>query len=112
MVSLKSLDKLIKENNRENSVIFANEVGNTVHDIFSEATSHKEFGNGRFARNLLEQTIMKQSARLTAYANIAGSGSDASRPLRRQELITLLSEDIAVESVKNYKVEKPSIGFR
>ena len=82
-----------------------------AHDLFSVATSHKEFGNGRFARNLLEQTIMKQSARLAECANFVGTDSSATRPLRRQELITLLAEDIAIESVMNYKQEKRAIGF-
>ena len=82
-----------------------------AHDLFSVATSHKEFGNGRFARNLLEQTIMKQSARLAECANFTGTDSSAIRPLRRQELITLIAEDIAVESVMNYKQEKRAIGF-
>lgn len=35
-----------------------------AHDLLAEAVTHADFGNGRFARNLLEQTIMKQSARL------------------------------------------------
>ena len=52
-MSLKSLDKLIKENNRENSVIFANEVGNTVHDIFSEAVAVSEAMSNTFIQELL-----------------------------------------------------------
>ena len=78
-------------------------------NLFSEAVKHKEFGNGRFARNLLEQTVMKQSARLIHLTE----GTDApSQPLHRKDLITLLADDLAVESVTNYRVEKQSIGFR
>lgn len=80
-----------------------------AHSVFSEAVKHTEFGNGRFARNLLEQTIMKQSARLIHL----NEGADASsRPLHRKDLITLVADDLAVESVTNYRVEKPAIGFR
>lgn len=75
-----------------------------AHSLFSEVDSHKEFGNGRFVRNLLEQSIMKQSARL---ANSAGKKS-----LHRKELITLLAEDIAMEMVQNCKQEKRPIGFQ
>lgn len=53
LVSLKSLDKLIKENNRENSVIFANEVSNTVLDIFSEAVAVSQAMNNSFVQDLL-----------------------------------------------------------
>ena len=78
-------------------------------NLFSEAVKHTEFGNGRFARNLLEQTIMKQSARLIRMNAETGTPS---RPLHRKDLITLEADDLAVESVQNYRVEKPGIGFR
>ena len=77
-------------------------------NLFSEAVKHTEFGNGRFARNLLEQTIMKQSARLIHLSE----GTDTpAQPLHRKDLITLEADDLAVENVMNYRVEKPSIGF-
>ena len=80
-----------------------------AYDLFSEAVTHADFGNGRFARNLLEQTIMKQSARLIHLSE----GTDSpSQPLHRKDLITLVADDLAVESAQNYRVEKPSIGFR
>ena len=77
--------------------------------LFSEAVKHTEFGNGRFARNLLEQTVMKQSARLI---RLNEESDDPARPLHRKDLITLEADDLAVESVMNYRVEKPAIGFR
>lgn len=79
-----------------------------AHDLFEEAVTHADFGNGRFARNLLEQSIMKQSARLM---RLNAETSTSSRPLRRKELITLLAEDIAIENMINYKQEKKPIGF-
>ncbi len=54
VVSLKSLDKLIKENNRENSLIYANEVGNAVIDIFSEAIAVSQTINNPFIRGILK----------------------------------------------------------
>ena len=78
------------------------------YDLFAEAVTHADFGNGRFARNLLEQSIMKQSARLI---RMNAETSAPSRPLSRKDLITLLADDLSVESVTNYRVEKPSIGF-
>ena len=77
-------------------------------DLFAEAVTHADFGNGRFARNLLEQTVMKQSARLI---RLNEETDDPARPLHRKDLITLEADDLAVESVMNYRVEKPSIGF-
>lgn len=53
IVSLKSLDKLIKENNRENSLIYANEVGNAVIDVFSEAVAVSQTISNPFIRDLL-----------------------------------------------------------
>ena len=79
-----------------------------AYDLFSEAVTHADFGNGRFARNLLEQTIMKQSARLI---RLNSETTTSSRPLHRKDLITLLADDLAMESVQNYRKEKPSIGF-
>ncbi len=54
VVSLKSLDKLIKENNRENSLIYANEVGNAVIDVFSEAIAVSQTINNPFIRGILK----------------------------------------------------------
>ncbi len=78
---------------------------------FSLNTSikHTEFGNARFARNLLEQTVMKESARLS---RLNEESDGHARPLHRKDLITLEADDLAVESVMNYRVEKIQIGFR
>ena len=54
MVSLKSLNKLIKENNHENSVIYANEVSNAVIDVFSEAVAVSQAMNNTFIQALLK----------------------------------------------------------
>jgi hypothetical protein len=54
MVSLQSLNKLIKENNHENSVIYANEVSNAVIDVFSEAVAVSQSMNNTFIQSLLK----------------------------------------------------------
>ncbi len=53
MISLQSLNKLIKENNHENSVIYANEVSNAVIDVFSEAVAVAQTMNNTFIKSLL-----------------------------------------------------------
>ena len=79
-----------------------------VQFVFLKATEGSTHVDRRFARNLLEQTIMKQSARLIHLSE----GTDTpAQPLHRKDLITLEADDLAVESVMNYRVEKPSIGF-
>ena len=55
-VSLNSLDKLIKENNRENSVIYANEVSNSVVDVFSEAVAVSKAMNNMFIQDVFKNT--------------------------------------------------------
>jgi len=83
-----------------------------AYDTFAEAVTHPDFGNGRFARNLLEQSVMKQSARLAGYRNSAGTNFDEAHPICRKDLITLRAEDLAVEGVQNFKQEKKRIGFQ
>ncbi len=54
IVSLKSLDTLLKENNHDNSVIYANEVSNAVIDVFSEAVAVSQSMNNTFIQSLLK----------------------------------------------------------
>jgi len=82
--------------------------------LFSEAVGHADFGNGRFARNLLEQTLMKQSARLLRKGGEEACSPKSGPPdaaLRRRNLITLIPEDLAAEAVRNYRQERRGIGF-
>ena len=79
------------------------DVKEKCHDIFSVACSKPEFGNGRFARNLLEQAIMKQSDRLVKNTN--------GKKIGREDLSTLVAEDFSVNAEKVYKKSKTAIGF-
>ena len=73
------------------------------HDIFKIACTKPDFGNGRFARTLLEQAIMKQSDRLVKIAN--------GKKISRKDLISLTADDFSVNAEKMYKKPKSAIGF-
>lgn len=71
--------------------------------IFDKACGHKNFGNGRFVRNLLEQAIIKQSKRILA--NREGE------TVSKQELAQLTEEDFQVNISKLYLKDSSKIGF-
>ncbi len=70
--------------------------------IFADACKRKDFGNGRFARNLLEQAILKQSQRIMR----ENEGHEVSR----DGLLTLVPEDFEV-NVSQYARDERLIGF-
>ena len=71
VVSLRSMEVLVRENNRDNSVIYANEVSNAVIDVFSEAIAVSQSLNNTFIRDFLKNernlSIEEQSALLRRY---------------------------------------------
>ena len=71
VVSLQSMDILVKENNRDNSVIYANEISNAVIDVFSEAVAVSQSMNNTFIRELLKNenalSVDEQSQILKQY---------------------------------------------
>jgi SpoVK/Ycf46/Vps4 family AAA+-type ATPase len=70
--------------------------------IFKEACRHEEFGNGRFARNLLEQAMMNQAKRLFSQYR--------DRELSKEEMGLLRAEDFDTVASRQYK-EVKQIGF-
>lgn len=70
--------------------------------IFADACKQTDFGNGRFARNLLEQAIMKQSQRIM--------GERDGHEVSREEILALVPEDFEVNA-KRYGQEERFIGF-
>lgn len=70
--------------------------------IFAAAARREEFGNGRFARNLLEQARMRQASRLVAM--------DVDR-VTRQEIATLLPEDFQAPRLRPERDVRKVIGF-
>ena len=73
-------------------------------NIFEMAVNQKEFGNGRFARNLLEQAMMAQSKRITKEYK--------GKKVSRKALSTLKVEDFEVNVSKQLQKDtKYKIGF-
>ena len=73
-------------------------------DIFEMAVKQKEFGNGRYARNLLEQAMMAQAKRITKEYK--------GKKVTRKALTTLKVEDFEVNASKQLQKEtKYKIGF-
>ena len=71
-------------------------------DIFKEAKNKKEFGNGRFVRNLLEQAQISQASRLIKESN--------GKKISAKTLNLLKSEDFNVNAGMYAKDDK-KIGF-
>jgi len=68
-------------------------------EIFAAAVKDKNFGNGRFVRNLLEQAILRQSRRLL----------ERGGKIEREVGLTLDAEDFEAPALD--RVGKPGIGF-
>ncbi len=80
------------------------EIESRCHDIFDMAVRQKEFGNGRYARNLLEQAIIAQSRRITKEYK--------GKKITRKALTTLKVEDFEVNAAENLQKETMNrIGF-
>ena len=71
--------------------------------IFEKARHRENFGNGRYARNLLENAIQKQSVRLMGKRGSA-------RDIRKKELFLITGEDI--ESVRALEEDNNSLTAR
>lgn len=81
----------------------SDEVYDICYDIFEKACKQKEFGNGRFVRNLLEQAEMAQSKRVMK--------ENRGKKLSKKAILTLKPEDFNVNIAKGLKAEKRPIGF-
>lgn len=79
------------------------EIETKCSEIFSKAVKQKEFGNGRFARNLLEQAMMAQSRRIIT--------ENHGRKISRKTLNTLKVEDLDVNAWEKLKDDRRIIGF-
>ena len=72
-------------------------------DIFSSACKNEEFGNGRFARNLLEQAMLRQSDRIIRESK--------GKQISKRKLNTLIATDFEVNATKQYAKPAKRIGF-
>lgn len=86
----------------KSGVRLSDEVHEKVIEIFGHACKHKDFGNGRFVRNIYEQALMNQTLRI---ARSTGQPSE-------KELRTLEAEDFNNLEVKETsEKEGRVIGF-
>ena len=71
--------------------------------IFEIACHNAEFGNGRFVRNVLEQAIIKQSARICS--------EFSNEQVDKNAISTLSAADFDINAAQTYKSSKVAIGF-
>lgn len=71
-------------------------------EIFEGAAHEENFGNGRYARNVLEQAILRQSNRIVSDA--------VDREISKEEICLLTKEDFRAVS-RNGKKEEKKMGF-
>ena len=78
-------------------------------DVFRKACGIKDYGNGRFVRNYLEQAILRQSLRLV------GSGSiDQMKKVTKEQATRLTADDFLIDTeqlLKNTDDQKIRLGF-
>ena len=81
--NVNELTEILKFMAREKNLKISAEIVEKCRKIFAEAYLKKNFGNGRFVRNLLEQAILNQSQRILR----------ENKEISRDELLTLKPED-------------------
>lgn len=84
---------------KKRGLILADDAREKLHDVFSVALKDNDFGNGRYARNVIEKAKVAQASRL-----LAGDYSC----LSCEDVKTIVASDIEMP-VK--KAEKTKIGF-
>jgi len=91
-------DLMIKKTGFE----FSDDAHEELNDIFSEAIRIDDFGNGRYVRNLIELSTLRQASRL------AKSDMDS---LSDEDMKTITKEDIVAPLLKHEEVKYSRIGF-
>lgn len=74
-----------------------------IREILADAVQQENYGNGRYARNLLEQAIIRQSGRLYQAA--------PEQKLSAEEMCLLRAEDFAPIALGVEEADHPQIGF-
>lgn len=85
---------------RKSGVTLTDEAGEKLLTLFEAARTAPDFGNGRFARTVIEQARMSQASRLLKM--------DCDQ-IQRRDIETICAEDIEISLPK--KQEKRQIGF-
>ena len=86
----------------ENNVSLSAEVDEKVRAILSRAIEEKDFGNGRFVRNMFERARMRQASRIVRMD---------SKSIDNHVLITLEADDFIMPDAMDHKVCHRTIGF-
>ena len=86
----------------ENKVELSPEVDAKVRDILSRAVTEKDFGNGRFVRNMFERARMRQASRIVRMD---------SKSIDNHVLTTLEADDFIMPDSLEHKTSYRAIGF-
>ena len=86
----------------KNGMRISDDAVDKLETIFGVAKEQKEFGNGRYVRNIIEQARMPHGSRLVK------KGSDS---LSDSEILTLTAEDILKPAEQSVRKDK-KIGFQ
>jgi hypothetical protein len=103
VTELYDITKLIAKNN---GYKLSADVEETLIPIFKRAINSDDFGNGRFARKLVEHAQLAQAVRLSKYKSIENLTGD--------DIITLCAEDFSAENTdmnEKEKLQTHCIGF-
>lgn len=88
---------------KDNKVNLADDVEAKIRDILSRAIKEKDFGNGRFVRNLFERARMRQASRIVSMDQNC---------VDENALTTLVADDFAMpDELANKKDSNKAIGF-
>ncbi|MBQ7476088.1 MAG: AAA family ATPase [Selenomonadaceae bacterium] len=101
--NVNELIEILKLMASKKKYILSEEVIAHCKKIFKRVVGKKDFGNGRFVRNLLEQAELRHARRITH--------DRAKTEITREDLLTLTVEDFKVNFDAAYR-EKPSLGFK
>ncbi len=75
-----------------------------AHDLFAKVVTQKDFGNGRYVRNVLEHAMLNQAGRLTRLQQEKGE-------LTKRQVKTLEADDFTDEFGMKTEDWKPKFGF-
>ena len=100
--SEEELWQITKLKAKENGRIIAPEAEAKVRGILGAAVKQSDFGNGRFARNLVEQALLRQAERL-----MQGNVED----MTDRSLQMLMAEDFSAERLMEKESKSRPVGF-
>lgn len=95
--------KILEIMAEDRELLLSDEIKDKCIDIFDVACRKAEFGNGRFARNLIEQAQMRQAKRLMKEYN--------GKRVPKSKLRELTADDFEVNASKCYKSDAKAFGF-